>query len=128
METSKPTEVTIGRLNRFALYYLGGELAYLALLILIGLCSLSVMLISSSGTGLFYNSDAQGVVAVAILLPYGLAYVGNLAVGLWSLYIYVREQSEGLPGAGILLNWIFLVSTFWIFLFILIVFFLGGSF
>jgi hypothetical protein len=51
------------------------------------------------------------VVAIGIGLVYGLAYLGNLVIGIMGLYLYAHGKREGYPGTGHLTNWVFLSAT-----------------
>ena len=66
----------------------------------------------ASGITDFFDFIYSGEIFLwAVALPYGLAYLGNMVVGLWGLITYMQEEKEGYPGTGHLLNWIYLFST-----------------
>ena len=113
------TQNTFNSLNKFALWYLACELSYAALLAAIGVVIFFGSLIARDV--FYFGYYAEDVAVLAIALPYGLAYIGNLVVGIWSLFLYIIDEREGLPGMGLLLNWAFVITLFWAFLVLLVI-------
>ena len=66
-------------------------------------------LISSSAFDFGYG--AGQIIMVGMALVYGLAYLGNLVIGILGLYLYASEKREGYPGTGHLTNWVLLSAT-----------------
>jgi hypothetical protein len=62
-------------------------------------------------TGFFDFIYSDDIFLLAVALPYGLAYLGNMLVGPWGLITYIQEEREEYPGTCHLLNWIYLFST-----------------
>lgn len=100
---------TYQKLDRAALWLLvgefGGAVVLLALLILMVVGNL----ISSNAFDLNYSTGEA--ISLGIALVYGLAYLGNLVIGVMGLYLYANEKREGYPGTGHLLNWMLLSAT-----------------
>ena len=100
---------TYQKLDRAALWLLVGEFGGAALLLALLLLMVIGNLISSNA---FDMGNGTGpVIAIVIALTYGLAYLGNLAIGILGLYLYASEKREGYPGAGHLINWVLLSAT-----------------
>jgi len=97
------------KLDRSALWLFVGELGGAALLLVLLILMVVGNLISSSAFDLDYN--ARDAIAVGVALVYGLAYLGNLVLGIMGLYLYANEKREGYPGTGHLVNWTLLAAT-----------------
>ena len=100
---------TYQKLDRAALWLLIGEFGGAAILLTLLLLMLIGNLISSSAFNMGYNSGQ--VVTLGVALIYGLAYLGNLVIGIMGLYLYASEKREGYPGTGHLMNWVLLSAT-----------------
>jgi len=83
------------RLDRFLLYLLMAELGYFILLIFLYMFSTSILW---------------------PVLPFIIALPLNVLGGLLSIVLNIRTKHEGFPGTGHLLNWIFLMTTGWLFI------------
>jgi hypothetical protein len=105
---SYPRE-TYQKLDRAALWLLVGELCGAVLLLVLLLLMVIGSLISSGAFNFGYYTGQ--VAAIGIALIYGLAYLGNLVIGILGLYLYVSEKHEGYPGTGHLVNWTLLSAT-----------------
>lgn len=108
---------TYQRLDRAALWLLVGEFGGAALLLVFLILMVVGNLISSNAFNLGY--DAGEAITIGIALIYGLAYLGNLVIGIMGLYLYVNEKREGYPGTGHLVNWTLLSATIAIALFLI---------
>lgn len=106
MNTSGPN---YQKLDRAALWLLVGEFCGAALLLVLLLLMVIGSLISSGAFNFGYNTGQ--VVMIVIGFIYGLAYLGNLIIGILGLYLYVTEKHEGYPGTGHLVNWTLLAAT-----------------
>jgi hypothetical protein len=100
---------TYQKLDRAALWLLIGEFGGAAILLVLLLLMVIGNLISSSAFNMGYNTGQ--IVALGIGLIYGLAYLGNLVIGIMGLYLYASEKREGYPGTGHLTNWVLLSAT-----------------
>ncbi len=100
---------TYQKLDRAALWLLVGEFGGAALLLALLLLMVIGNLISSNAFDLGYNTGQ--FVTIGIALVYGLAYLGNLVIGIMGLYLYANEKREGYPGTGHLANWMLLSAT-----------------
>ncbi len=100
---------TYHRLDRLALWVLLFEFGYAGVLIVLLILTLVANLISGNSA-----SDAGTIFVLATILPYGLAFLGNLTIALWGMVLHLRENLQGPVGAGHLLNWIFVSATFWL--------------
>lgn len=107
-------QVWYTKLDRFLLYLLATELGYFVLLILVGVLLAVVNFFSDIRLDFF-----MGGYASSILWPvffYILALPLNMLGGLASIMLSIRTNHEGYPGTGHLLNWIFLMTTGWLFI------------
>jgi hypothetical protein len=100
---------TYQKLDRAALWLLIGEFGGAAILLTLLLLMLIGNLISSSAFNMGYGTGQ--IATLGIALVYGLAYLGNLVIGIMGLYLYASEKREGYPGTGHLTNWILLSAT-----------------
>ena len=99
------------RLDRFLLYLLMAELGYFILLIFAGLvAAIFEFLIGLPSLYMFSTSILWPVLPFIIALPL------NVLGGLLSIVLNIRIKHEGFPGTGHLLNWIFLMTTGWLFI------------
>lgn len=106
---------TYQKLDRSALWLLIGEFGGVAFLLVILILIFVGNLISYGAFDWDYSTGE--IITLIIALVYGLAYLGNLIIGILGLYLYVTEKREGYPGTGHLLNWVFLSATLVIILF-----------
>ena len=97
------------KLDRAALWLLVGEFGGAALLLISLLLMVIGNLISDSAFDMSYSTGE--IISASIGLIYGLAYLGNLVIGITGLYLYGSEKREGYPGSGHLINWVFLSGT-----------------
>ncbi len=100
---------TYQKLDRFALWLLIGEFGGAALLLVFLILTVVGNLISPRTFDFSYSSGE--IVGIAVALVYGLAYLGNLVIGIIGLYLYANEKREGYPGTGHLVNWTLLAAT-----------------
>jgi hypothetical protein len=100
---------TYQKLDRAALWLVAGEFGLAAILLLLTILMIIGNLISYDAFDLDYS--AGEIITLVLALVYGLAYLGNLAIGVMGLYLYATEKREGYPGTGHLLNWILLSAT-----------------
>jgi len=100
---------TYQKLDRAALWLLIGEFGGAAILLALLLLMVVGNLISSSAFDFGYG--AGQIIMVGMALVYGLAYLGNLVIGILGLYLYASEKREGYPGTGHLTNWVLLSAT-----------------
>lgn len=97
------------KLDRAALWLLIGEFGGAALALVFLILMVIGNLISSSAFDLNYNTGEA--ITIGMALVYGLAYLGNLTIGIMGLYLYANEKREGYPGTGHLINWTLLAAT-----------------
>jgi hypothetical protein len=100
---------TYQKLDRAALWLLIGEFGGAALLLALLILMVVGNLISPRAFNLSY--DTGQIITVIIALVYGLAYLGNLVIGIVGLYLFANEKREGYPGTGHLINWTLLSAT-----------------
>lgn len=107
------------KLNKGLLYLLSGELGYFFLMII---CMVVSLFIPRGGEFLRTSGSSSGIFSLFpwILIPLFIGFAGNLLGGGASLYLTIKEDQEGFPGTGHLLNWMFIMSTCWIFTLMLI--------
>lgn len=106
---------TYQKLDRSALWLLIGEFGGAALLLVLLILIFVGNLISDGAFDWDYSTGET--ITLVIAFVYGLAYLGNLVIGIMGLYLYATEKREGYPGTGHLLNWVFLSATLVIILF-----------
>lgn len=102
------------KLDKFLLKLLALELGYFVLLILIGVIIAILNLITDIDLDFF-----NGRYASSFLCPvffYILALPLNMAGGFASIILNIKINFEGYPGTGHLLNWMFLMTTGWLFI------------
>ncbi len=100
---------TYQKLDRAALWLLIGEFGGAALLLVFLLLMVIGNLVSPRAFDFGYSTGQ--IIMVVMGLVYGLAYLGNLAIGIMGLYLYASEKREGYPGTGHLTNWVLLSAT-----------------
>jgi hypothetical protein len=100
---------TYQKLDRAALWLLIGEFGGAAILLALLLLMVVGNLVSSRAFDFGYNTGP--IIMVVMGLVYGLAYLGNLVIGIVGLYLYASEKREGYPGTGHLTNWVLLSAT-----------------
>lgn len=108
---------TYQRLDRAALWLLIAEFSGVALLLTLLLLMVIGNLISLGAFNTGY--ETQEAIALGMALVYGLAYLGNLVIGITGLYLYASEQRQGYPGTGHLVNWVLLSATLVVVLFLI---------
>ncbi len=104
-------------LDRFLLYLTAGEFGYLILLI-IGIIVLVIIEVTDSS--ILASSNLESIVLWPTLLLV-IAFLFNLVAGLAGLILNISTKHAGYPGTGHLLNWIFIFSSFWLFVLLFIV-------
>ena len=109
---------TYQKLDRYALWLLVGEFGGAALLLVLTLLMVIGNLISYNAFRMGYGTGQ--VITVGIAIIYGLAYLGNLSIGILGLLLYARENREGYPGTGHLTNWVLLSATLMIVLVLIV--------
>lgn len=100
------------RLDRLLLYLLAVELGYFVLLMLAG------VVVAILVYAVDFDPDI-GDYATSILWPvllYIVALPLNVLGGLASIVLNIRIGHQGYPGTGHLLNWVFLMTTGWLFI------------
>jgi hypothetical protein len=107
------------KLNKGLLYLLSGELGYFILMIIF------VVIFSLIPQDYNHNSYSGSMSAVNGLFPWALiplfiGFAGNLFGGVASLYLTIKKDPEGFPGTGHFLNWMFIMTTCWIFMAMLV--------
>jgi hypothetical protein len=100
---------TYQTLDRTSLWLLMGEFGGAALLLVLLILMVVGNLISPRTFDLGYSGGQ--VITLVIGLIYGFAYLGNLVIGIMSLYLYAQGKREGYPGTGHLMNWVLLSAT-----------------
>ena len=100
---------TYQKLDRAALWLIIGEFGGAAILLALLLLMVVGNLVSSRAFDFGYNTGP--IIMVVMGLVYGLAYLGNLVIGILGLYLYASEKREGYPGTGHLTNWVLLSAT-----------------
>ena len=108
---------TYQKLDRSALWLLVGEFGGAALLLVLLILIFVGNLISYGAFDWDYSTGE--IITLVIALVYGLAYLGNLVIGIMGLYLYATEKREGYPGTGHLLNWTLLSATIALVLFLI---------
>jgi hypothetical protein len=101
------------RLDRFLLYLLTAELGYFILLIFAAVVVAILVYAVDFAPHLPRNYETSILWPVLI---YILALPLNMLGGLASIVLNVRTNHQGYPGTGHLLNWIFLMTTGWLFI------------
>ncbi len=106
------------QLDTFLLYLLAAELGYFILLIVGGVV-LAVLVFALDASAFeplerFFNEYNSSFLWP--VLPYIVALPLNMLSGLASLALTIRAGIRGYPGSGHLLNWLFLMTTAWLFL------------
>ena len=109
------------RLGKGLLYYLACELGYFIFIFI--LITLSALFTAESNTRFLQ----PGILITILGIPLLIACIGNLICGFVSLVMTISMDYQGIPGIGLLLNWLFIISTSWIFIFVLFLFFSRNS-
>ena len=104
------------RLDKLLLRLLAAELGYFILLTLAGVV-VAILVYTINFAPKFYKYETSILWPV---LVYILALPLNMLGGLASIVLNVRTNHQGYPGTGHLLNWIFLMTTSWLFIVALI--------
>jgi hypothetical protein len=104
------------RLDRYLLILLSLELSYFILLILAGIV-VTILVSTMDFAPDFFDNEIRLLWPVLI---YIFALPLNMLGGLASIYLNIRKRREGYPGTGHLLNWIFLMTTGWLFILALV--------
>lgn len=110
-QTKDQTRYT--KLNRFLLHLLSIELGYFVLLIFGGVIVAILAYKIDFLSDVLYDYDSAifwPVLLFIITLPI------NMIGGFISIMLNIRLKHEGYPGTGHLLNWIFLMTTGWLFI------------
>jgi hypothetical protein len=120
-ETPTPSASPISlfwKLDQTLQMLLAVELGYLCLVIVGSAVSaiLALLDVPAASSWLF-----DGTLILFIGIPLVFAYLGNLACGLLGLILHIKGKVTGYPGTGHLLNWVFIISTAWLFLFFLLI-------
>jgi hypothetical protein len=114
MESSdQPGSVWYARLDRFLLYLLAIELGYFVLMMLAGII---MALVAFAGFDLDLQLGRYVTGTLWPVLLYILALPLNMLGGFAGIVLNIRTKHVGYPGTGHLLNWIFLMTTAWIFI------------
>lgn len=99
------------RLDKFLLYLLTAELGYFMLLMFAAIVRTLLFYMMDPALD-FYTYQASILWPV---LAYILALPLNMLGGFAGIVLNIRINYQGYPGTGHLLNWIFLVTTGWLF-------------
>lgn len=100
------------RLDKLLLYLLAAELGYFILLMVAGITVTFLVYVMDFFPD-FYDYVTSILWPVAI---YIVALPLNMLGGLLSIILNIRSNHQGYPGTGHLLNWIFLMTTGWLFI------------
>lgn len=111
MTSDAPAPSRYWTLDQLLLKVLAVELGYFSLLILLG----------AIGAITAFFSDKWGIDnllanTIIIYLPLPILYLGNLVGGLFGIILNIQDRVEGYPGTGHILNWMFIMTTSWLFL------------
>jgi len=113
MDEKTKAQIWYAKLDKFLLYLLTVELGYFVLLILGGvifaILAYAINFLPHIGSG-YQTAILWPVLLYIIALPI------NMVGGFASIVLNVRTNHEGYPGTGHLLNWVFLMSTGWLFI------------
>lgn len=114
-------QMRYSRLDRSLLYLLAGELGYFILLIVGG------VIVAALVFAVDFSPEVSRYASVILwpFLPFIVALPLNMAGGFASIVLNIRANHQGYPGTGHLLNWIFLMTTGWLFI-VALVFMLPG--
>ncbi len=115
---------TYQNLDRAALWLVFGEFALAALLLMLAISMVAGNLMS--GGALYLDYGTGEIIGLSIALIYGFAYLANLSIGILGLFFYVRDNREGYPGTGHLVNWFLSAATVWVVLFLVIMVIMNG--
>ena len=99
-------------LDKLLLYLLTVELGYFVLLMFVG------VVFAILAFTIHFEPDVSKY-ATSILWPvliYILALPLNMMGGFASIVLNIRTKHQGYPGTGHLLNWVFLMTTGWLFI------------
>ena len=113
IEQNKP-QAQYKKLDKSLLYLLAAELGYFVLLIFIGIIMAVLNFFTDVRLDFFMGDYASSVLWPVFL--YIVALPLNMLGGLASIVLNLRSGHEGYPGTGHLLNWIFLMTTGWLFI------------
>jgi hypothetical protein len=100
------------RLDKYLLYLLTAELGYFILLMIAGIVVTFLVYVMDLYPD-YYDYVTSILWPVAI---YIVALPLNMLGGLLSIILNIRSNHQGYPGTGHLLNWIFLMTTGWLFI------------
>lgn len=109
-------EKRYARLDRLLLYLLTAELGYFILLMVGGIV-VTFFVYVMDFFPFSYDYATRILWPVAI---YILALPLNMVGGFLSILLNIRSNHQGYPGTGHLLNWVFLMTTGWLFIVALI--------
>jgi hypothetical protein len=101
------------RLGKGLLYYLACELGYFFLIFI--LITISALFFAESHTSFLQ----PGILITIVSIPLLIAFIGNLICGFSSLVITIIMDYQGIPPIGLFLNWLLIISTSWIFIFVI---------
>jgi hypothetical protein len=100
------------RLDKYLLYLLAAELGYFILLMVAGVL-VTILVNAIDFAPNFFDNP------ISIFLPvlvYIIALPFNMLGGFASIVLNIRSNHQGYPGTGHLLNWVFLMTTGWLFI------------
>lgn len=105
-------------LDRFLLHVLAVELGYFIFLMICGVIAAVLVYATnfSLDAAIFARISQYASSIVWPVLLYIIALPLNMLGGAASIVLNIRTRQQGYPGTGHLLNWIFLMSTAWLFL------------
>ena len=105
---------TYQKLDRAALWLFFGEFGGMALVVIMLFLFMIGNLILPATFSFYFDFGTTMTIQQIIILIYGLTFIGNLSIGLFGLFIYLRDHHKGYPGIGHLINWLYLASTIWL--------------
>jgi hypothetical protein len=111
-DKKKKLQDNYSRLDRFLLILLSIELGYYILLIFAGLIVTILVKINNFASD-FSNNELNIFIPVLFFI---IALPLNMFGGLASIILNLKINHQGYPGTGHLLNWIFLLTTSWLFI------------
>jgi len=115
------------RLDGFLLNLLAAELGYFIFLMVCGVVVAILVYATnfSLDSAIFTKMSGYASSILWPVLLYVIALPLNMFGGFAGIVLNIHTRHQGYPGTGHLLNWIFLMSTAWLFL-ITLVFLLPG--
>ncbi len=114
--TPSAGQILYGNLNRFLLFFIGGEFAYIILLI-ISFVTFFILDLTSH----LSSFSVFGRVILWSLLPLVVALLLNMICGIAGIVLNISTRHEGYPGTGHTLNWLLCAVSAWFFVMMIFV-------